>query len=316
MDKELLVEFMNEGIIPERAKFDDYLTVALGVRRASQIIMPAELPDAMVLGSTIDERFLQKMKGRRLPGESVFQFFKGKVGKHWRKSQMAEVRRRAEFLRDIYDDVVRKANSYSAFVKWIDKLGLNKKELESRPTIREVYLFTDPQVARELDELQEIRKDIRYENLRTPDLGRGVHLRIFPEEGHSGYLRRLGAILGFPSCCIDRYVFDRQSGVLSPETRAANQIIHLEGPELPDPLAYFTKDFFPCMPDCPEAASQGKRLYQRLSEIHLQIAERCKKHFEENVTLVRQYPEIIRNKAEKLEKVAGRQDRAGDIGET
>ncbi|MGI6643965.1 MAG: hypothetical protein ACOX3V_08255 [Bacillota bacterium] len=311
MDRDLLTEFMNEGVIPLRAKFDDFLSVRLGVRRASQIVVPAELPDAQVLGSTIDDRFRQKMEGRRLPGESLSEFFKGKMGKYWRKSQMAEVRYRMDTLRDIYADVVGKAHSYNTFIRWIDKLGLGRKELESRPTIREIYLFTDDVVAKELDELQDMRKDIRYQTLRRPDRGASPHLRVFPEEGSAPYLKRLGAILGFPACCIDRYVFDRQSGVLSPETRAANQLIHLEAPEEPNPFSYFTKDFFPCQADCEEAAALGQAMYERLLDIDPAVADKYKSHLNDNVALIRQYPEIIRNKAEALEKIAGRGDKTG-----
>ncbi len=309
MDKDLLTEFMNEGVIPLRAKFDDYLSVRLGVRRASQIVVPAELPDATVLGGTIDERFRHKMEGRRLPGESLSEFFKGKVGKYWRKSQMAEIRYRMDSLRDIYDDVVGKAHSYVTFMKWIDKLGLKRKELESRPTIREIYLFTDDGVREELDELQDIRKDIRYQMFRTPDPGAAPHLRAFPEEGSAPYLKRLGTILGFPACCIDRYVFDRQSGVLSPETRAANQLIHMEEPEEHNPFSYFTKDFFPCQPDCREAAAMGEAMYEKISAIDPEVAERYKSHLDENASLIRQYPEIIRNKVEMLERIAGRREK-------
>ncbi len=306
MDRALLQEFMKEEVIPERAKFDDYLSVALGVRRASQIVTPAELPDASVLGATIDERFRQKMEGKRLPGESMSDFLISKMSKRLQKSQMAEVRRRAELLRILYSEVVEKSHSYKVFLGWADRLGLKKKELESRPTIREIYFFVDPAVSAELEELQEIRKDIRWQRLRSPDRSGPVYARAFPEEGHSAYLKRLGSILEFPACCIDRYVFDRQSGVLTPESRASEQLEELE--ELKDwnPYAFFTKDFFPCQPDCPEARAMGEKMYQKLVELDPDIAARFQKHLAENAQLVRDYPEIIKKKVEALERVAGR----------
>lgn len=305
MDKELLIEFMKEEVIPHRTKFDDYLSVALGVRQASQIVLPAELPDASVLGATIDNRFRQKLQGKRLPGESMSDFLKGKVGKHWRKSQMAEIRHRMDVLKSLYAEVVEKSHSYQVFMKWADKLGLMRKELESRPTIREVYFFTDPKVASELTELQDMRKDIRYHRLRTPDSG-AVYARAFPEEQNPAYLKTLGTILGFPPCCIDRYVFDRQSGVLTPESRASNQLTHLEGQDEFNPFAYFTKDFFPCQPDCPEAARQGEELYNKVLEIDPDTAAKVKEHLLGNASLIKEYPEIIRKKVEMLEKTAGR----------
>ena len=305
MDRELIMEFMKEDVIPDRAKFDDYLSVLLGVRRASQIVLPAELPDASVLGATIDDRFRQKLEGKRLPGESISEFLKGKVGKHWRKSQMAEIRHRMDILKSLYSEVVEKSHSYQVFMKWADRLGLKRKELESRPTIREVYLFTDPKVADELTELQDLRKDIRYQKLRTPDSS-AVYARAFPEEQNAAYVKTLGAILGFPACCIDRYLFDRQSGILTPESRAPNQLLHLEGPDEYSPFAYFTKDFFPCQPDCPEAVKMGESLYNKLQMIDSSIADRFKKHLEENAALIKEYPELIRKKVEMLERIAGR----------
>jgi hypothetical protein len=305
MDKELIMEFMKEDIIPDRVKFDDYLSVALGMRQASQIVLPAELPDASVLGATIDERFRQKQDGKRLPGESMSEFIKGKVGKYWRKSQMADLRHRMDALRTLYSEVVEKSHSYQVFMKWADRLGLKRKELESRPTIREVYLFTDPSVATMLTELQDMRKDIRYRSLRMPDSS-AVYARAFPEEQNPAYLKMLGGILGFPECCIDRYVFDRQSGVLTPESRSSSQLVHMEDPNDYSPFAYFAKDFFPCQPDCGEAAKMGENLYQKLLEIDQTIADRFKKHLQENVSLIKEYPELIRKKVEMLERFAGR----------
>ena len=305
MDKTLLQEFMAEEAIPMKTKFDDYLPVALGVRRASQIIMPAELPDASILGSTIDDRFRQKMGGHRLPGESIQTYFKGKVGKYWRRNQAQEIRFRMDTLRELYADIVEGSHSYQTFVKWIDRLGLQRKELESRPTIREVYLFTDHAVAAELEQLQDLRKDIRYERLRTPLGATPVYSRAFPEEQHAAYLKKLGAILGFPLCCIDRYVFDRDSAVLSPEVRAANQLEHMEDPGEYDVFAFFTKDFFPCQPDCESAAEIGKLMYEKLAEISPDVASAFKKHLQENVDLVKQYPQIIQRKIEALEKLTG-----------
>lgn len=306
MDKTLLQEFMAEEAIPLKTKFDDYLPVALGVRRASQIVMPAELPDASILGATIDERFRQKMSGHRLPGESLQTFFKDKVGKYWRRNQAQEIRFRMDTLRDLYADIVQGSHSYQTYLKWMDRLGLKHKELESRPTIREVYLFTDPEVAPELEELQDLRKDIRYERMRTPPGGGPIYSRAFPEEQHAAYLKKLGSILGFPLCCVDRYVFDRESTVLSPEVRAANQLEHLEEPDEYDAYAYFTKDFFPCQPDCENASEIGKIMYEKLLEISPEVAEAYKRHLEENVELVKRYPEIIQQKIEALERLSGK----------
>lgn len=316
MDRELLREFMANEVIPQRTKFDDYLPVVLGVRQAAQMVIPAELPDAGVLGATIDDRFRQKMSGRRLPGESLQAFVKGKMGKYWRRNQIQEIRYRMDSLREVYKDVVLESHSYRAHMGWADKLGLRTKELECRPTIREVYLYTDPALGEGLQELQGLRKDIRYEKMRSSPGGSApAYTRAFPEEQNPAYLKRLGAILGFPLCCIDRYVFDRESGVLTPEVRASDQLLHMESPEDYDIYAYFTKDFFPCQPDCSHAAEIGRSMHRRLGETDAGVAEEFLKHLAENVALVRQYPEIIRKRIEALEKMAGRPQEGDTVGE-
>ena len=304
MDKGLLKEFMAEEASPLRTKFDDYLAVALGVRRASQFISPAELPDAAILGATIDERFRQKLEGRRLPGESLSDFMKNKMGKYWRRNRAQEIRYRLDVLRSVYKDVVESSHSYQTYIGWARKLGLSYKELESRPTIREIYLFKDPEVARELDELQDLRKDIRWEKMRSPGANQPGYVRAFPEEQNRAFVKKLGRILGFPLCCIERYAFDRESAVLSPEQRASNQLVNLETDEEYNPYAFFTKDFFPCQPDCEMAAQMGKAIYEALEAIDPEVAGEHLSHLSQNVGLVREYPEIIRKKIESLEKMA------------
>jgi hypothetical protein len=305
MDRDLLKEFMAEEAIPLKTKFDDFLAVALDVRRASQFISPAELPDAAILGATIDDRFRQKVAGRKLPGESLGDYMKSKMGKYWRRNRAQEVRYRLDALRSIYKDAVENSHSYTTYIGWAKKLGLSYKELESRPTIREIYLFKDPEVARELDELQDLRKDIRWERMRSQGANQPGYARAFPEEQNPVFLKKLGRILGFPSCCIERYAFDRESAVLSPEQRASNQLVNLEADEEYNRRAYFTKDFFPCQPDCEGAARIGEEIYLALKEIDGGIAEEYERHLAGNVELVRQYPEIIRKKIESLEKIAG-----------
>jgi hypothetical protein len=209
-----------------------------------------------------------------------------------------------ESLRELYADVVESSHSYQTYIKWMDKLGLKRKELESRPTIREIYLYTDPSIPAELDELQDLRKDIRYERLRSPLGNTPLYSRAFPEEMHSAYLKKLGSILGFPLCCVDRYAFDRDSTVLSPEVRAANQLEHMEDPEDYNRFAFFTKDFFPCQPDCASAAQTGQLMYEKLGAISPEVAEQFTRHLDENVDLVRHYPEIIQKKVEALERLS------------
>ncbi len=91
---------------------------------------------------------------------------------------------------------------------------------------------------------------------------------------------------------------------MSPEQRASDQLVNLEKDEEYNPYAYFTKDFFPCQPDCDMAAQMGKEIHDALKAIDPHIAEEYLSYLSQNVDLVRQYPEIIQKKIELLERVA------------
>lgn len=307
MDQQMYRQFMDEHVIPLKAKLDDFLPVILGLRKAAQLVMPAELPDAGILGATIDDRYRQKMAGKRLPGESLTDYLKSRTALMKRKNRIQDVRFRLQLLRDIYSDVVENSKSYQVYVDWIDKWGLNRKELEARPTIREIYIFKDEDIAVELEELQDLRKDIRYNFARNPDPSVSASVRIFPEEHNATFLRKAGSILGFPDCCIERYVFDRESGVLSPEMRASNQITHSDNPDDVDVFAYFTKDFFPCQPDCSEAAAKGRAIHKALQAIDPGLAKAYEEHVAANMRLVKQYPDIIQNRLARLQEEARQQ---------
>lgn len=302
MDQQLYQKFLNEHVITLKAKLDDFLPVVLGARRAAQIIIPAELPDAAILGATIDDRFRQKMAGERLPGESLTDFLKSRVAGFRKRSKIRDIRFRLQVLRDIYSNVVENSNSYKLYVDWADKLGLIQKQLESRPTIRELYVFTDNSIANELEKLQDLRKDIRYEFAKRPDPSIPGALRAFPEEHTASFLTKSGKILGYPVCCIDRYVFDRQSGVLSPEVRASNQIKHAESASEINRFAYFTKDFFPCQPDCKEAVKLGEKIYNAFKRLDPELADNYLKHLDGNKALVKQYPELIQKRMASLKQ--------------
>ena len=103
------------------------------------------------------------------------------------------------------------------FISWADKLGLLRKELESRPTIREIYLFKGAGTARDIEKIKDMRKDIRYDALRHPDLSVPAYARAFPEERKSSYLKELGLLLGYPESALKDSV-RQNSGVITPES--------------------------------------------------------------------------------------------------
>lgn len=301
--------FLAEPLIPLGIKLSVYLPVVLGIRQASQMVMPAQLPDAEILGATIDEMYKRKIKGRRLPGESLGSHLKGKLGKRFRRSALQEVQYRAGILRDQYKEIVEGSHSYMAFEGWVAKLGLRLTILESRPTIRELFLYTDEEVDARLQELRDFRKDIRYRAMRTPSQSTDVFARAFPEEFNAGFLRARAEILGFPSCCVDRFVFDRTSGVLSPEVRAASQLESAPEGEI-DPFAYPTDGFIPCQPDCPNAAELGRKIQKGLSDLELSLGEQYENELFANVKNVRKFPEAMQQRQKVLEEAAKTREQA------
>ncbi len=91
-------------------------------------------------------------------------------------------------------------------------------------------------------------------------------------------MKKLASILGFPICCADRYVFDRSSGVLSPEVRSFNQILHSESPEEVNNLAYFTKDFSRASLTAKKLAEIGRTIYEKIRELNPELADRYLEH--------------------------------------
>lgn len=303
MQRDTIVDFMKEPLIPVGTKIEDYLAVALGVRQTSMMVFPYDLPDASILGATIDERFRQKIQGKWVPGDSLGDYLYRRARKLLKRSPAAQARYKANLLSDIYEDVVKSSPSYESFMSWAGKLGLKNRQLQSRPTIREVFLFKSSDISSSLDALQDLRKDLRYEASRRAPQGIPPAEMAFPEQFNPEFVRRLGKLLGYPSCCVERYVFDRKSRILSPEERASNQIKEMGENEKPDIFAYFVRDFLPCTPWCEEASALGRKLMHELGQIDSGLPALYEKRLQENVSFVLKYPDMARQRARELERM-------------
>lgn len=317
MQRDTFADFMREPLIPVGTKIEDYLAVVLGVRQASMMVFPYDLPDASILGATIDERFRQKIQGKWVPGDSIGDYLSRKARKLLKRSPAAEARYKVNLLSDIYEDVLKSSPSYESFMSWAAKLGLKNRQLQSRPTIREIFLFKSSDLSSSLDALQDLRKDLRYEAMRRAPQGVPPVEVAFPEQFNPEFLRTLGKLLGYPSCCVERYVFDRKSRILSPEERASNQIKEMGENEKPDIFAYFVRDFLPCTPWCEEASTLGRKLMHELGQIDSQLPALYEKRLQENVSFVLKYPEMVRERARELERMrveATKQDRRSHDG--
>ena len=300
---ENLKEFMADRNLTGRVKIECYVLVALGIRKAGLIMVPAELPGLESVGPEIDNEFYWRTTGRRDPNRPLVEFLSTKLQDTVRRFGKKSLPYKLQLLREIFDRAVLTTPQYKAHLEWAHKLGLKYKTEEVRPTIREIWICRDSDAGQEIDRLAELRKNLRFEALRHPRANAPSYYRVFPEEASPEFVRGIGEILGYPPSCLNKYVADRASLDTSVEMRAASQLDqHQKEGKATFPEAYFVKDFFPCTPDCPEACEIGKKAVEALREMDADVAARYEAILKENVDTVLNYPEIIKAHAEGLSK--------------
>ena len=270
--------FMEDPRLNPRVKIENYLLVHLELRPCSQTTLPAELPDAEAFGTAIDERVYPKLSGIRAEASP--------------RKRRAAIDALKRDMRAAFEEIVEASDQYRAHLNWAEALGLNSRRFMVRPTVQELYLFRDRGVEKMLKRLMKRRERLRQLVLRhpPPDLRR-VQL-AYPEEFQGDWLREIGDLLGYPSCCVERYASDREKGV-SVEERASRQIQDAEKRGVVDPLTYFVGYFFPCHPDCEAAISKGREYLERLRGINPELGALYKSVVAENMDRVRRQPEII-----------------------
>lgn len=276
--KDVINRLISDTRLLNRVKVESYLLVHLGLRPCSLTTLPAELPEAERLGSSMDERVLPQMS--RL----------GSIGEPERRVKAVEALKKE--LRRAYREVVEDSEQYRGHMEWTRTLGLRTLQFEVRPTVRELYLFKDKAVGRRLEGLMRERMRIRLEVLRKPPPGLGrVHI-VYPEEFNGRWVREMGNLYGYPQCRIEQYAVDREKGI-SVEERASRQLREAEVRGEADPLAYFVGNFFPCQPRCPSAISIGRRFLEEFQSLSPQLGDLYKSLLNENLERVRLMPEII-----------------------
>jgi hypothetical protein len=83
---------------------------------------------------------------------------------------------------------------------------------------------------------------------------------------------KYGELLGYPKCCTYEFYYDYEADVF-PGIRAQEQLkLWREKGRKIDPLAYYTTEFIPCRPDCPEAAAKGEKIRDGFRTAELQEA--------------------------------------------
>ncbi len=271
-----LLELLSEKRVPRRVAVENIMLVALGLRPCSQTTIPAELPSGQAMGERIDQRFKSRMEKLRLIIDQ--------------KQKLKEIAQIRKDMASAFDEVVEGSEEYRSFASWTKRLDLKVDQVEVRPTVHEFYLYRERDTLKELQRLMQERGKLRVEAMRKPDPSRGQLQFAYPEEFNGTWIRRMGKLLGYPDCCVDRYASDRGKGV-SAESRAAAQLKELSTD--PDPHAYFASYFFPCSPTCQKAREKGELYHLMLSEALPKAGKAYEAIITENLDRVRMQPEII-----------------------
>jgi hypothetical protein len=271
-----LKELLGESLLSKRIAVENLMLVALGLRPCSQTTIPAELPSGQRMGERIDARFKPRLERLRLM--------------HDQKSKLKEIAEIRKEMAQAFDEVVEGSQEYRVLTSWVKRLGLKVDQVEVRPTLHEYYLYMERETLKELQRLMQERGKLRVEAVKKPDPSRGQLQFAYPEEFSGAWIRRMGRLLGYPDCCVDKYASDREQGV-NAEMRAASQLKELALD--PDPHAYLASYFFPCSPTCQKAREKGELYHRRLSEVLPEAGEAYGQIILENLERVRRQPEII-----------------------
>lgn len=269
-------EVLRDHLVPRRVAVENLMLVALGLRPCSQTTIPAELPSGQQMGERIDTRFRPRLERLRL-----IQDQKDKL------KEIAEIRKD---MAQAFDEVVEGSQEYRALASWAKQLSLKVDQVEVRPTLHEYYIYRERETLKKLQKLMQERGKLRVEAVKKPNPSRGQLQFAYPEEFNGTWIRRMGQLLGYPDCCVDKYASDREQGI-NAEVRAASQLKEL-GID-PDSHAYLASYFFPCSPTCQMAREKGELYHRRLSEALPEAGEAYKSILGENLERVRRQPEII-----------------------
>ncbi|MCX6654974.1 MAG: DUF483 domain-containing protein [Candidatus Bathyarchaeota archaeon] len=286
MNPNELRELLNDPLVAPRVAVENLMLVGLGLRSCSQTTIPAELPSGPSMGEEIDARFKPRLEKLRAIQDQ--------------RAKIKEIGEMRKGMATAFDDLVEGSAEYKSLSRWAKKLDLRVNQVDVRPTVHEFYLYKEKETLKELQRLMQERGKLRVEAVKKPDPSRGQLQFAYPEEFNGAWIRRMGRLLGYPDCCVDRYAIDREQGI-NAEARAAAQLKELTTD--PDPHAYLSSYFFPCSPTCVNAVEKGELYHHKLSEALPEAGEAYEVIIVENLDRVRRQPEIINEYLSRLRGV-------------
>ena len=283
-------EMLDEALLLDHVKTEDYLMVALEIRPCSFLTIPAEFQNGDELGRKIDAFCMEDFQA--VLSATV-------------NEKVVLIRKLKKKIRESFQEVIFASAVYKAHMEWSGKLFLQTYDVEVRPSIHELYLFKNSKVKRELRRLVNVRKVARERVALSMGGSKGKTRLAFPEELSSDYLVSVGKLLGYPSCCVERYIHDRLREDVNVEMRASRQVKELRKEEKePDVYAYFARNFFPCEPRCQSASEVGRKAFDLFSGVNPKFGDLYLECVRRNVKMVEKYPELIGQYREKLKKRA------------
>ncbi len=287
MEPGLLDAFLDEPLVLPKSKLEAFLAPLMGWRLASQVTIPAELPYGPQLGQRIDAEVkphLAKLQAITDP-----------------RARAKAVQALKKMLEESFEEIVEGADSYKAYYRWADVLGLRNNQIKVRPTVHELYLFKEKGTGGKLRKLMNDRAKIRKKTQRRPGPNVDPIRFAYPEEYDEKWLLRNGELLGYPKCCVRNYARDRVNGV-NVEARAARQLIETIKETDVDTHVYFTGFFFPCSPKCENALSRGHEWADAFTGLDPRLSGLYEKVLLTNTELVLRQPELIQKYLSQFKK--------------
>lgn len=289
LDGDLGSRLLEETRLWPQTILENYLTVALNLRKCSLTTIPAEYPEADLIAAHIDEACAGQY--RVVAGETD------------PRQKMRLIKQLKIDMRSAFRESVEASSAHKAHVEWSERLGLSEFEMGVRPSIHELFIFKDRAVLKQLEKLAKRRELYRRE--LAPDMKSiGSRSRlVYPEEFKPDYVRQLGGLLGYPRCCTEAYISGRIAGSILAEERAASQIAELrsKGNE-PDPFSFVMKDFMPCNPSCETASTTGRKMQNQLATLDPKLGEFYAECLKRNLGLIESFHDRIEAHRQKIAK--------------
>jgi len=287
MEPGQLDAFLEESLLVPKSKLEAFLAPYLGLRPASQVTIPAELPHGTEMGRRIDEAVkphLAKLQTITDP-----------------RARAAAVKAIKKMLEQSFEEIVEESDSYKAFYRWSEELGLRNNQIKVRPTVHELYLFKNKSTGGRIRKLMSDRDKIRRKTQRRPSPNVDPMRFAYPEEYNEKWLIRNGEVLGYPECCVRSYARDRVNGV-NVEARASRQLVEILKKKEVDTHVYFTGFFFPCSPSCENALSRGHAWADALYGLDPKLSRLYENIMHMNTELVLRQPELIQKYLSQFKK--------------